>query len=129
MQEFDLIILGAGCAARSLAALTIAKGYRCAVIDHSPASGYASIRNQGWLHSGALFAAIGSAFADEIIEACRQGGALLREFDRQHSLDAVGNSGCLMVYRDEQRLEEELKAIKSYQMVAEPVPRSRLFEL
>lgn len=129
MQDFDLVVLGAGCAGRSLVALAAVKGYRCAIIEHNPTVGYASIRNQGWLHSGALFAAIGPSFADDIVKACRQGESLLREFDRGHSLDAVGKYGCLMVYCDEQHLERELKAIGIHDIKAEQVSRSRLFEL
>ena len=59
-RTVDVAIVGSGCTGLFLAlALTKHEGRTCAVIDEAPFGGYASTKNQGWIHSGSLYAAKG----------------------------------------------------------------------
>jgi glycerol-3-phosphate dehydrogenase len=57
-----------------------------AIIDTLPLAAYASTRNQGWLHSGALYAPYG---AERLAQECEQGSQVIREFCSLHCPDAV----------------------------------------
>ena len=55
-----MAIMGSGAAGLWLAHELTRRGYSVAVLDRQPFCGFASTRNQGWLQSGALYAAYGS---------------------------------------------------------------------
>ncbi|MGN9758431.1 NAD(P)/FAD-dependent oxidoreductase [Streptomyces sp. SD31] len=68
--ETDVTILGAGSAGLFLAHYLLSEGARCALIGENPNAGYASTRNQGWLQSGAFYAAVKRPLT---AEACWEG--------------------------------------------------------
>jgi glycine/D-amino acid oxidase-like deaminating enzyme len=73
--DFDVIIVGAGCAGLFSALELSNRHFRCLVLDTFPVAGFASTRNQGWLQSGALYAGGNQA---DVAEACRRGTEFLR---------------------------------------------------
>lgn len=68
--EVDVAIVGGGCAGLFTALELSKSGFACAVIDRSPLASYSSTRNQGWLQSGALYAALGQ---NEVAKDCAKG--------------------------------------------------------
>ncbi|MGA5150124.1 NAD(P)/FAD-dependent oxidoreductase [Streptomyces griseoincarnatus] len=63
MNNYDVVIIGGGCAGIFLASELIGRGRSCAFLDTEPVASYASTRNQGWLQSGAFYAASGDVSA------------------------------------------------------------------
>ena len=53
--RFDVVIVGAGAAGLWTANSLVAAGARVLVVHAPHVEGYSSTRNQGWLHSGALY--------------------------------------------------------------------------
>lgn len=70
-KSVDVAIIGSGCAGLFLAlSLSRDEERTCAVIDEVPYGRYSSTKNQGWIHSGALYAAKGQeSVALECVEA------------------------------------------------------------
>jgi glycerol-3-phosphate dehydrogenase len=54
-------IIGGGVGSLWLAHEAAQAGFSCTVLSEQPVAAYASIRNQGWLQSGALYAGNGEA--------------------------------------------------------------------
>ncbi|MDH6502414.1 FAD-dependent oxidoreductase [Streptomyces sp. SAI-149] len=63
MNNYDVVIIGGGCAGIFLASELVDRGRSCALLDKEPVASYASTRNQGWLQSGAFYAASGDVNA------------------------------------------------------------------
>lgn len=82
----DVVILGAGAAGLWLARELGQRRIPCVLIDTSPIAQYASTRNQGWLQSGAYFAAAGS---QEVASDCHDGFNIIQEYAADAILDSV----------------------------------------
>ncbi|HEY0069479.1 MAG TPA: FAD-dependent oxidoreductase, partial [Chloroflexia bacterium] len=77
----DVAILGGGCAGILLGDELAQQGASCAVVDTLPYAAYASTRNQGWLQSGAFYAAYGKDEGHrKSAHACKEGYRELRAF-------------------------------------------------
>ena len=57
MSDYDVVIIGGGCAGIFLASELSKRNWTCAVLHKNPAASHASTRNQGWLQSGSFYAA------------------------------------------------------------------------
>jgi glycerol-3-phosphate dehydrogenase len=97
MTSFDIIALGAGVAGIAVARAARKAGCTCVLIDVQPFKGFASVRNQGWLHSGALYAVGDYAKAGELVETCKRGSQRIIEIDRELGLGALSSTPGLMV--------------------------------
>jgi glycine/D-amino acid oxidase-like deaminating enzyme len=120
--ETGIVILGGGCAAIWVSYELARRGHAPLVIEHGDLAQYASQRNQGWLHTGSLYAVItgenpGSP-DDELIQlarTCLKASRSLKAFAKRNAPRAFyERSKCLYLYRDTQRAiraAERLKAI------------------
>jgi glycine/D-amino acid oxidase-like deaminating enzyme len=75
-MKTSVAVIGGGCAGWFAADELTRRGICCVVIDTDPPAAFASTRNQGWLQSGAFYAAM----EDDIPTArfCRKGFHLIR---------------------------------------------------
>jgi glycine/D-amino acid oxidase-like deaminating enzyme len=71
----SVVIVGAGAIGIHLADRLAARGIDCSIVDQTPVAGFSSTRNQGWLQSGAYYAARGDFHA---AATCRDGAARIR---------------------------------------------------
>lgn len=76
-RHFDVAVIGAGAAGLWACLELTAAGVDVLLVSAPDSSGYASTRNQGWLHSGALFALFD---AQRNAEECRVGSRIIRSF-------------------------------------------------
>lgn len=126
MKKFELAIIGAGIAGRALAKFASEAGVSCCLIESAPLDGFSSVKNQGWLHSGALYAARNGAHAEQVAQACRSGAAELSFFNEQHELNAIGCPECFFVYDDDVQLDKEFKLIQEQGIFATKIDRDQL---
>src|ERR1700720_4413859 len=57
-ERTRVVVIGGGCAGWFAADELTHRGIHCIVIDTNPPAAFASTRNQGWLQSGAFYAAM-----------------------------------------------------------------------
>lgn len=119
-MSFDVAIFGLGCAGAALADAATRAGLRCVVFDDR-AQKYASVRNQGWLHSGALYAARNSD--PSIIDLCKRGANMIVQFNTELRLNAIHNVPGLMVFHNYHEREAAIERVKACDIVARPVDR------
>ena len=81
--NYEVGIVGGGSAGLWLAYWLSKRNISCVVVDEEPFAGYASTRNQGWLHSGALYAGIGDEHA---AIACKIGFDFIHEFTADNKM-------------------------------------------
>lgn len=120
----DIAILGGGCAGLWLVHDFAKRGYKSVLLEHGPLAQYASQGNQGWLHSGALYAVFeseepltsaGTPELRSMARECRKGYVRLRRFARRHCKNAVDpRSGCMFLYDDGDKADRARRLLKSY---------------
>jgi glycine/D-amino acid oxidase-like deaminating enzyme len=128
-MNFDVIILGAGCAGIALADSATAMGYRCLVLESKPPRGFASIHNQGWLHSGAIYAAGRLSGAATTIEKCKRGSSAFKALETQLNTKLLSSERGLMLFREKAGAELAYEQIISSGCRAEKVQRDELADI
>ncbi len=86
MSLSDVIVVGGGCAGLFTALELGERGYSCVVLDSSPLGRFASTRNQGWIHSGSLYAGLNQP---SVADHCAKGNARLRSLCADAVQDAI----------------------------------------
>jgi glycine/D-amino acid oxidase-like deaminating enzyme len=114
--EYDIIVLGAGSAGIALADAASRLGLKCVVFECNPAYGYASVRNQGWLHSGALYAAGNRSGTLSTIEKCRAGKLAFETLAQELDIEIFANPA-VMIFRD----------VAQYRLAFEEIQRAYLW--
>jgi glycine/D-amino acid oxidase-like deaminating enzyme len=119
--ESEIVILGGGCAALWVSYEMARRGWAPLVIEHGSLARFASQRNQGWLHSGSLYAVITSenpSGNEELIRlarTCLRSSSHLKGFARRQAAGAFyQKSRCLYLYMNEEgadRAAERLREI------------------
>ena len=88
--EVEFAIVGAGVAGLWLGAELLRRGSRVLLIDYRFIGQYASSRNQGWLHSGSMYAVLnGSTLPGQVAPVCLESNGRLKHFCRRHCPDAI----------------------------------------
>ncbi|WP_174187364.1 FAD-dependent oxidoreductase [Nocardia barduliensis] len=108
--ERHLAIVGGGVSALWLALYAARSGLATTLVGIDRFGGYASTGNQGWLHSGALYAMNG---AHELAAACRAGAEeVLRAADRAGALTSPDVVGAF-VPGDDRQLDEGIRGLRT----------------
>jgi len=119
-----IVILGAGCGGLWLAYEFLERKIATLLIDTSPYAAYASTGNQGWLHSGALFA-IGND--KKTAQACDEGFKLLKTFATKYAPDAVGHqSRGLFVFGNKLTRDKAADTLAHSRIKARVLERSQI---
>jgi glycine/D-amino acid oxidase-like deaminating enzyme len=115
-RQMDVSIIGGGCAGWFAADELTRRGIRSVVIDTEPPAAFASTRNQGWLQSGALYAAM----ENDIPTArfCREGFRLIQS--RYPNVIRTGIP-CYFLLRREEDLHQVVKHCQDQDISARPV--------
>ncbi|MFD8416890.1 NAD(P)/FAD-dependent oxidoreductase [Streptomyces sp. NPDC059650] len=103
MGHHDIGIIGGGCAGLFLARELALLNCDCVVIEKNPAASHASTRNQGWLQSGAFYAATNDIVA---ARGCREGYEYITRTYRDTILQEVES---YYLFRTEQGLAETIE--------------------
>lgn len=106
--ETEVAIIGGGCTGLWVSYELARFGSPAVVLEYGPFAQYASQRNQGWLHTGSLYAASVSENPDRdgtemfhLARTCLQASVRLRRFAKRHAREALNNgSSCLYLYSD-----------------------------
>jgi glycine/D-amino acid oxidase-like deaminating enzyme len=118
VAKVDVGILGGGCGGIWLADELTQRKNSCAILDIGPFSTYASTRNQGWLHSGAFYAAIAKP-DQQTAEVCKRGGLPIHYLDpmSEHTYQEVP---CYFLFDNEEQFELARTRCKDWDIRADP---------
>jgi glycine/D-amino acid oxidase-like deaminating enzyme len=115
--RFDVVIIGAGAAGLWTANLLVAAGARVLVVHAPHAEGYSSTRNQGWLHSGALYAVFR---APGVTRECIAGSRLILDFAERHDRSLIAGAEFCYVLGSSQQAEAAAAACREAGIDARP---------
>lgn len=116
-RRFDVVIIGAGAAGLWTASRLAAAGARVLVVHAPRAEGYSSTRNQGWLHSGALYAAFR---APGMARECIAGSRLVLDFAERHDRALIADAEFCYVLGSPQQAEAAVAACREAGIDARP---------
>lgn len=100
--RFDAIILGAGATGLWTASSLIQVGARVLVIHAPHEHGYSSTRNQGWLHSGGLYAVYK---AQIVARDCAAGAQRIRAYAVRHDPSLIADAEFSYVFDSPQQAD------------------------
>ncbi len=126
-MSFDIAILGSGAAGIALADLAARTGFRVVVLDCAPMDGFASLHNQSWLHSGALYAVGNKSGTSSTVELCKRGREWfyrLKSELRDETL--ISTEPALMLFGTESKLLEAHDGLRSGGLTAEFIKHRKL---
>jgi L-2-hydroxyglutarate oxidase LhgO len=109
LLETQVCILGGGIGGLWLQYELAEQGFDSILVDSNELGGYASTRNQAWLHSGSYYAVIGgNTDNNSVARVCETSSKLLKQFSSKYCPQAIDeNSGCLFVF-DSDRARDKL---------------------
>lgn len=116
LEHFDVIILGAGATGLWTATDLIEAGARVLVVHAPHGEGYSSTRNQGWLHSGGLYAAFN---ASTVAQDCVRGFARIRALADRYDKTLVSDPGFRYVFDSPDKADEAVRLCTSMGIAAE----------
>lgn len=128
-ETFDLAVVGGGCAGLAVAREAATRGLSCVLIDHAPLASFSSVRNQGWLHSGALYIVSESSEAELFAADFAASGTLIRSLARTTGVDFVGQQNGLMVFESDADLNRSEALLAAARFRYRRVPRAEVFRL
>lgn len=106
---YDLGILGAGSAGIAAAYVASTSGKLVAVFEAGHSPDFSSVRNQGWLHSGALYA-LQSSDISSIAQDCGKAFADITTLAGELSPASVGAKKGVAFFEDEVSVERMISA-------------------
>lgn len=115
--RFDVVIIGAGAAGLWTAKRLVAAGARVLVVHAPHAEGYSSTRNQGWLHSGALYAVF---HAPGVTRECIAGSRFILDFAERHDRTLIADAEFCYVLGSPQQAEAAVVACREAGIDARP---------
>src|ERR1700674_3483911 len=126
--EVDFAIVGAGVAGLWLSAELLRRGSRVLLIDYRLIGQFASSRNQGWLHSGSMYAALnGSTLPGGVARVCLESNSRLKQFCRQHCPDAILKlEGALFLFQDADKAESAASNVEKLGISISWVTREKI---
>ncbi len=116
-ERFDVVIIGAGAAGLWTAKRLVAAGARVLVVHAPHVDGYSSTRNQGWLHSGALYAVFR---APGVTRECIAGSRLILDFAERHDRTLIADAEFCYVLGSPQQAEAAVAACREAGIDARP---------
>jgi glycine/D-amino acid oxidase-like deaminating enzyme len=126
LAETQVCILGGGIGGLWLQYELARQGFDSVLIDCKELCGYASTRNQAWLHSGAYYGVIGGTTdAHGVARVCEVSSKLLKQFCADccpHAIDE--HSGCLFVFDSERARDKLFTHISPLNVNVQRVDRS-----
>jgi glycine/D-amino acid oxidase-like deaminating enzyme len=126
---FEVAILGAGAAGVALADTATRSGFRCVLVESPPFKGFASLRNQSWLHSGALYATGHGSGSSSTVEYCRQGWHHFQRIQVELNAKLISTEAALMVFSDTELLAKSISNLNRHRLFAEHVEQRKLSTL
>lgn len=120
-----IAIVGAGSAGLFLADRLARLGVSPLVVDKFPLAAYSTTRNQGWLQSGAFYAAKAKPQADAV-EHCRAGYEEVLKDCPEAVLDEVA---CYMLFENSAQMEQAARQCHDFGLTAEPLSDAEFIEL
>jgi glycerol-3-phosphate dehydrogenase len=122
--DSDVVILGGGCAGLWLANEVTNAGYSCIVVDERQLGAFSSTRNQGWLQSGALYAAMGQP---DVAEECKTGFSKILEVAREVAPESIRRtSASFFLYANPTRFGQESERLREGGFSPKIVPLGNL---
>jgi glycine/D-amino acid oxidase-like deaminating enzyme len=95
------------------------RGVNTILIDHRQLGGFASTRNQSWLHSGAFYAVLGGSLeAGGVAQECLRGSRILKDFCAEHCPEAILKKGCIFAFDTDTAANLALQRIRSLGLLA-----------
>jgi glycine/D-amino acid oxidase-like deaminating enzyme len=129
-MKAQVIVLGGGCGGLWLIYELAKQGYSSVLIDGPNVGGYASTRNQSWLHTGAFYALSGQ---DAIAQQCILGREAILQFCSRSARDAVEDQSrsknrarCLILFEELVKAERLKKKLDALAISAEILDRPTL---
>jgi glycerol-3-phosphate dehydrogenase len=104
--RFDVIVVGAGAAGLWTAHRLTGAGARVLVLHAPHRDGYSSTRNQGWLHSGALYAVFR---APGVTRECIAGSRIVLDFAERHDRSLIADAGAAVAACREAGIDARLR--------------------
>jgi glycine/D-amino acid oxidase-like deaminating enzyme len=126
--EVDFAVVGAGVAGLWLSAELLHRGSRVLLIDYRLIGQFASSRNQGWLHSGSMYAALnGSTLPGGVARVCLESNSRLKQFCRQYCPDAILKpEGALFLFQDADRADSAASNVEKLGVPTSWVTREKI---
>lgn len=115
--RFDVVILGAGAGGLWTALRLTEAGARVLVVHAPNRDGYSSTRNQGWLHSGALYAVFR---APGMAHECVAGSRTVLDFAERHDPSLIADAEFRYVLGSPQQADDAVAACREAGIDAGP---------
>jgi glycine/D-amino acid oxidase-like deaminating enzyme len=115
--RFDIVIVGAGAAGLWTARRLTEAGARVLVLHAPHRDGYSSTRNQGWLHSGALYAVFR---APGVTGECIAGSRIVLDFAGRHDRSLIAGAEFCYVLGSAQQADAAVAACREAGIDARP---------
>jgi glycine/D-amino acid oxidase-like deaminating enzyme len=115
--RFDVVIVGAGAAGLWTARRLTEDGARVLVLHAPHRDGYSSTRNQGWLHSGALYAVFR---APGVTRECIAGSRLILDFAERHDRSLIAGAEFCYVLGSPRQADAAVAACRQAGIDARP---------
>jgi glycine/D-amino acid oxidase-like deaminating enzyme len=115
--KFDVVIMGAGAAGLWAALRLTQAGVRVLVLHAPHKDGYSSTRNQGWLHSGALYATFR---APGVTRECIAGSRLILDFAERHDRSLIADAEFCYVLGSAEQADAAVAACREAGIDARP---------
>jgi glycine/D-amino acid oxidase-like deaminating enzyme len=115
--RFDVIIVGAGAAGLWTARRLTGAGARVLILHAPNRDGYSSTRNQGWLHSGALYAVFR---APGVTRECIAGSRMVLDFAERHDPSLIADAEFCYLFGSADQAEAAAAACREAGIGARP---------
>jgi glycine/D-amino acid oxidase-like deaminating enzyme len=107
--RFDVVIMGAGAAGLWTAHRLTEAGARVLILHAPDREGYSSTRNQGWLHSGALYAVFR---APGVTRECIAGSRTVLDFAERHDRSLIADAEFCYVFGSHEEADTAVAACR-----------------
>lgn len=107
-RVFDWLVIGGGSAGLAVAKQASGAGSSVCLIDTCKSPDFASVRNQGWLHSGGLFCYYRDGISDVAAE-CQEAKALIEHVQSVSGVGIIDRTPGVALFREESHAQRWLE--------------------